>query len=284
MTKKQKYYFGLIILLLAVGFYIYEKYTSYFPSTDNAYVQANIVNIAAQVSGPVKEIYVSDHALVHKGQLLFTIDPHPFEIALSQASANLAEAEATLDTQQKNTARILKLAAEGQMTKAEGDDAQGKLDALTNAAKAAQSRLESARLDLSYTQVFAPAGGYLDKFSLRIGQVIQADNFLFALVENRQWWVDANFKETDLERIRPGQPVKVVLDMYPELTFKGKVTAISAGSGATFSIFPPENATGNWVKVTQRFPVRIEITPQGENHPLRVGASCTVTVDTRDRQ
>jgi len=281
MTKKQLYYLVLIILLLAGGIYIYEKYTSYFPSTDNAYVQANIVNIAAQVSGSVKTIYVSDHQFVRVGQRLFAIDPHPFEITLNEATANLAQAKAELSTQQKNTSRILTLVSEGQMTKAEGDDAQGKLDTLTAAAKAAQDKLEEAQLNLGYTTVSAPANGYLDKFVLRQGQVIQAGNPLFALVENDQWWVDANFKETDLQRVRANQTVKIALDMYPDITFQGRVTAISAGSGATFSIFPPENATGNWVKVTQRFPVRIDITHPDPKYPLRVGASCSVTVDTR---
>ncbi len=104
---------------------------------------------------------------------------------------------------------------------------------------------------------------------------------LFALVEDSDWWVDAHFKETDITRLRPGQSAEIGLDMYPGLALKGTVESISAGSGATFSLLPPENATGNWVKVTQRYTVRIKIDGRPPNgQPLRVGASAKATVDT----
>ncbi len=110
---------------------------------------------------------------------------------------------------------------------------------------------------------------------------MQAGTPALALIEDGHWWVDANFKETDLARIKPGQPATIRLDMYPGTKLDGVVEAISAGSGATFSVLPPENATGNWVKVTQRFPIRIRITSQpNPDKPLRVGASADVTIDT----
>ena len=105
---------------------------------------------------------------------------------------------------------------------------------------------------------------------------------LFSLVEDGAWWVSANFKETDLQRIRPGQPVALAVDMYPGTTLTGTVQSLGAGSGAVFSLLPAQNATGNWVKVTQRFPVRIRIDkkPGDPALQLRVGASTTATVDT----
>jgi membrane fusion protein (multidrug efflux system) len=112
---------------------------------------------------------------------------------------------------------------------------------------------------------------------------VQAGTPAFAIVEDGHWWVDANFKETDLGRIKPGQKATISLDMYSGLTLDGEVESISAGSGATFSVLPPENATGNWVKVTQRFPVRVRITSAPDpNKPLRLGASATVTIDTAE--
>jgi membrane fusion protein (multidrug efflux system) len=147
--------------------------------------------------------------------------------------------------------------------------------------RGAAAQLDKATHDRVRTHVTAPAGGWVTNISIRPGNVVQAGTPAFAVVEDGNWWVDANFKETDLGRIKPGQPATVKLDMYPGTTFEGTVESISAGSGATFSVLPPENATGNWVKVTQRFPVRVKITSQPDpDKPLRMGASATVKVDT----
>lgn len=271
----------LIILILAGSFYSYARYSAFYPSTADAYVQANTVNIAAQVTGPVNAIFVQDHALVKKDQLLFTIDPEPFEIALRKAQGVLAQTQAERNTQQKDTARTLQLVSTGQLPKADGDDAQGKLDALNASLKIAQSDLAQAQLNLENTKILSPSSGYLTNFTLRQGEMIQAANPLFVLVETDRWWINGNFKETDLERIHIGQPAKIILDMYPGINFKGIVQGISRGSGAAFAILPPENATGNWVKVTQRFPVRINIINPDPKYPLRIGASGEVVVDTR---
>ncbi len=147
--------------------------------------------------------------------------------------------------------------------------------------RAASAQLDKTTEDWVRTHVVAPGTGWLANVSLRPGAVVQAGHPVFALIENDSWWVAANFKETDLARIKPGQPATLSLDMYPGLKLDGTVESISAGSGSIFSVLPPENATGNWVKVTQRFPVRIKITSAPDpDKPLRVGASADVTVDT----
>ncbi len=281
MTKQQVFYSVLIILIIIGSFYGYTRYSAFYPSTDDAYVQANTVNIAAQVTGPVNAIFVQDHALVKKDQLLFSIDPQPFVIALDKAQAVLAQTQAERNTQEKDTARILQLTSTGQVAKADGDDAQGKLDQLNASLKVAQSDLAQAQLNLQNTKIISPSVGYLTNFTLRQGEIVQTANPLCVLVETDHWWINGNFKETDLARIHIGQPTKVILDMYPRMTFKGKVQGISRGSGAAFAILPPENATGNWVKVTQRFPVRINIINPNPKYPLRIGASGKVIVDTR---
>ena len=148
--------------------------------------------------------------------------------------------------------------------------------------RAAAAQLDKTTHDRVKTHVTAPADGSVSNVSLRPGATVQAGSPLFAIIEANQWWVNANFKETDVARIRLGQRATVRLDMYPAATFDGVVESISSGSGATFSVLPPENATGNWVKVTQRFPVRIRVTnpPHDAAEPFRVGASATVTIDT----
>jgi membrane fusion protein, multidrug efflux system len=149
--------------------------------------------------------------------------------------------------------------------------------------RAASAGLDKATHERAKTHVTAPGSGWVTNVNLRPGSVVQAGTPAFAVIEDGNWWVDANFKETDLGRIKPGQKATISLDMYPGITLDGVVESISAGSGATFSVLPPENATGNWVKVTQRFPVRVRITSTPDpDKPLRLGASATVTIDTAE--
>ena len=146
--------------------------------------------------------------------------------------------------------------------------------------RAAAAQLTKATHDRVKTHATAPADGLLSNVTLRPGATVQAGAPLFAIIEANRWWVDANFKETDLARIKVGQPATVRLDMYPGVNFDGTVESISSGSGASFSVLPPENASGNWVKVTQRFPVRISLANPPADKLLRVGASATVMIDT----
>jgi membrane fusion protein, multidrug efflux system len=143
--------------------------------------------------------------------------------------------------------------------------------------KEAISELNRAKLNLDYTNLYAPNDGYVSDFYLNPGEYVSTGEKLFAFIDSRQWWVEAEFKETDIKRIQTGQKVKVYVDMY-DRNITGTVESIGYGSGATYSLLPPENGTGNWVKVTQRFPVRIKISNAKNN--LRVGSSVEVTVDT----
>jgi membrane fusion protein (multidrug efflux system) len=148
--------------------------------------------------------------------------------------------------------------------------------------RSASAALRKAQLDLSYAEVRAPAAGWVSDVTLREGAFVMMSRPVFPLVEDKEWWIDAHFKETDVTRIKPGQPATIEIDMYPGLELKGEVESISAGSGATFSLLPPENATGNWVKVTQRYTVRVKVLDRSPDptQPLRVGASSRVKVDT----
>jgi len=311
--------------IIVGGFLWYWHHSEIYPSTDDAYIDANIVHIAPQVSGPVSKIYVQNYEVIKKNQELFDIDPRPFMIALKTAQANLAltkqkvasaqaavlsaqavvvQRQSELVLAQRNEKRIMQLVGHGQISKQEGDKvtsneqvAQAALTASKNQLKQAQAELgklgnqnaqiraatekiDQAKLNLSYTHISAPEAGILVNFKTRVGNMVQAGQPLFDTIENNVWWVNANFKETQLQRIRAGQTANVIVDIYPDHVYHGTVAYISPGSGASFSILPVENATGNWVKVTQRFPVKIMITNLSKNFPLRVGASASVTVDT----
>ena len=146
----------------------------------------------------------------------------------------------------------------------------------------AQSQLDQAKLNLSNTIVMAPANGYVTMVSkLPVGQYINTGAPAFELVTTDHAWIEANFKETDLTRMRPGQTATVTIDTYPDRNFTAHVESISAGTGSEFSVLPPQNASGNWIKIVQRVPVRLEIDNPDPDHPLRSGMSANVDVDTR---
>lgn len=330
MKYSGRYFIKLSIWLLAVsglciGAYFYWQHEKFYPSTNNAYIQANIIQIAPQISGQVSRVLVSDNQQVKRGQLLFEVDPRLFQFKVIQAKANLQNieqqvqaleiaiqmAKTTLDKRRtqlaisrKNAKRILTLVKDGRASKQLGDDVQAKLEVAIadvhlaenelkrnqyllgqpnqdNAQiQAAKSQLETALLTEQYTKIYAPADGVIAHLSLRQGDTVNANVGQFSLIEDNNWWISANFKETDLARIKAQQSVTIKIDMYPKVNFKGSIQSISPGSGAAFALLPAENASGNWVKVTQRFPIKIRLKVTDPRYPLRVGASCAVTVKT----
>ena len=154
------------------------------------------------------------------------------------------------------------------------------------AIKEAKARLEQARLNLEYTKITAKITGYITKRQVEAGNWVQPGQSLMMVVplHHPQLWIQANYKETQLTHVYIGQPATISVDTYPNTKFKGRVDSIMAGTGSAFSLLPPENATGNWVKVVQRIPVKIVLEPPfPENQPLRLGMSTEVTIDTRKR-
>ena len=224
--------------------------------------------------------------------------------AVKAAEATLTQRQAELKNTQKSTQRTLTLVKRKLASQADADQASQNLSVAEAAVVAAQNELQEAKeklgingennaslraakatlaqaqLDLGYTMVRAPHDGVVENVTIRPGSTVTAYQSTFSLIENRDYWASANFKETQLTRIRTGQPATIHIDMYPDQIFNGIVSSISTSSGASFALLPPENATGNWVKVTQRFPVRIKIISRYPNAPLRIGSSCTVTIDT----
>ena len=321
-SKRNKIILAVVIILCVVGFYGYIKYGEYYPATDDAYVNANVVHVAAQVSGKVDQVLVENNQYVKKGELLFTIDPKQYEYnlakskadyalyqqkaissqdAIASAKAQLKEVEAKQFVATQKEKRYAALVKQGMASKQEGDEIKGSYEVANDEVKTAEltihqqeaaykvdqaqvasakSEVDLAKLNLSYTKIYAATNGYIGKFSTRPGSMINVGDNLFVLIGDDSWWVDANYKETNMSRLKVGQSVSIQLSMYPDKELKGKVQSVSRGSGSVFSLLPPENATGNWVKVTQRFPVKITLTNYKGSFPLRVGASATVEVDT----
>ena len=184
------------------------------------------------------------------------------EAAYERARAALKMAEARLA---KARARVSR-------------EEHSKEDILVTAAKA---RLTNARWALGQTQVRAPCDGILESVDVHVGETVRARTPVMVLICTDRFWVNANFKETQINRIAPGQSVEIEVDMYPDKIFQGVVESLNPATGTAFSLLPPENATGNWVKTTQRVPVKIRVTTPEPAYPLRVGASSKVTIDTR---
>jgi membrane fusion protein (multidrug efflux system) len=293
---------GPVALVLAViGGLIYYWYSTFYESTDDAYIEGHPVAVSARVSGNIVQVHVADNQRVDAGELLAEIDPCDYEIRLAeaqaavqtaqaneeQASADIEVAKAERAKARQDLHRYQELIKENAAARQDLDHslaAARVADANLNAAEkrlaaaraqTAESRaaVEAARLQLSYTRVQAPQAGYVTQKSVEEGSYVSVGQPLLTLV-TEDLYVTANFKETQLTHMRPGQPVTISVDAYPSLTLKGRVQSIQAGTGAVFSLFPPQNATGNFVKVVQRVPVKIIFEkPADPNYFLALGMS-----------
>ncbi len=312
----------LAVLSALVGALAYMHHAGLIRVTENAYVNADVVNVAALVSGRATSVYVKENQHVRKGDPLFDIDPEPYAIALLRAKAELslaqqaaredsaevlamraevAQTESDLANAQTRYVRDRELVARHFLSQQSLDDAQtrrlslqaGLEQARAKLAKAlsvpqkiaergdvlkAQAAIEQAKLDLEHTRVTAEHDGQISNLTLTPGSLVAVGEPLFALIATDSFYIDANFKETELEGIHPGLKVDIKVDMYPDQQLTGAVQSLSGGTGTAFSLLPPQNATGNWVKIAQRVPVRISIDQPDTDYPLRIGATATVTV------
>ncbi|MEA3030457.1 MAG: rane fusion protein multidrug efflux system [Sphingomonadales bacterium] len=316
------------LILAIIGGYMWLTSGRYV-STDNAYVQQDMVTVAPEVNGRISEVLVRENQQVRRGDLLFRIDPRPFRIALAQADAQIAAAqvqvnqletrsagtgadiegaEANLVYQQREYARLDQLMGRGWITRSRHDEALHNLqearERLANArAEAATARsalqgggpadqpaLQAARvareqalLNLARTEVRAPSDGTISQTDrLQIGATAVTGVPVVTLVRGATTYVEANYKETDLANMYVGQSAEVTFDAYPGVRVHGHVASIGAGTGSQFSVLPAQNASGNWVKVTQRLAVRLAL-DEDPGRPMLAGLSAHVTIDTRER-
>lgn len=269
---------GLFVLGAIVFWWSMYSYNKKFAETEDAYVNANVVQIAPRISGEVNKLYIKNNQRVVKDAPLFSIDAEPYKVALEKAKAQLEINQAQLRQAQATAKRTLALVGKKYLSAQKGDDATASLRSAASAVKLAQANVKQATLNLGWTNIKAPSSGWVTNMTLREGDMVAAHQQVFALISDEEFWVDANFKETDLGKIKEGQKVDLTIDMYPNHSFAGVVESISGGTGTAFSLLPPQNATGNWVKVTQRVPVRIRVLNPDPKFPLRIGTSVTAKV------
>lgn len=340
--KKALIALASVVAVAGLGWGVYEYLVaSHYESTDNAYVQGNIIQITPQIGGTVIALMADDTDFVKAGQPLVQLDPADAKVALDQAEAALAQAVRQARTVYANNgpltaqitlrnaevskansdiaraaddlARRQSLVGNGAVSKEELGHAQTQLANAKSMLAAAQAGVVAAREQLASNQALtdgtaieqhpavlvaaakvreaflasqrtalsAPVDGYIAKRTVQLGQRVAAGMPLMSVVPLNEVWVDANFKEVQLRNIRIGQPVTLVADLYgKKVDYHGTVAGLGVGTGAAFSLLPAQNATGNWIKVVQRVPVRIALdAKQLGEHPLRVGLSMDAEVD-----
>ncbi len=315
-----------VVAGLAVGFLYLHG--GRYAETENAYVKAYKIPVSAEVSGRVQDVLVEENDVVVSGQVLFQLDPTPFQIELARANAHLAQVRIDLkalkasyqekkaeielartqyDFAVKEQKRQADLAAQNFVSASQLDAARQAADVarqridtqekdLTRIAqalggsidvpieehpsyRAALAEREQAALNLERTEVHAPVNGIVSDRP-KLGQFVSAGTISMIMVSSEERWVEANFVETDLTYVQVGQPVSVHIDTYPDAEWHGVVDSLSPATGAEFSVIPAQNATGNWVKIAQRVPVRIALQEDETLPELRAGLSATVEIDT----
>ncbi len=337
-TKKRVVVPAIIaIVMITIGL-IAAIHSTYFQSTDDAFVEGRLISVAPRVSGPVVKLLVDDNDEVQEGQLLLEIDPNDYEVKLQQAEAKLAQAKAQLkvsqkevetgasnlnqsyqdvtstgsklDFAQKDYKRYHDMYKAGIASKQEYDNSktnltvaksnykgandkskamksaleshQAKTEAVTADIQRLEAELEQAKLDLSYTKIYAPQSGMVSARSVEKGNYVQIGQPLMQIVPKKVWIV-ANFKEIQLTNMKAGQPVSIKIDTYPHKRFKGKIDSIQRATGAKSSLFPPENAVGSYVKIVQRVPVKIVFEEDISNYNIVPGMSVVPKVKVKGK-
>ncbi len=279
--KKKKAFMivGAVVTVgLIVGYFI-NAYNKTHISTDDAFIEGNIHTIAARVGGSVKAVLVADNQRVKQGDVLVELDPMDYRSRLEASHANLELQRANLRQAERELKRAKSLFDQDVNSADRYDKAVSNQEIAAAQVKLANEQLRQAKLNQDYTTIFAPSNGYVTRKSVQTGNQVQVGQPLMAIVELDDIHIVANYKETELARIRPGQEVRIKVDAYPGKTLKGTVDSIMAGTGVSFSLFPAENATGNYVKVVQRVPVKIVLEKDADkDHLLKVGMSVEPTV------
>jgi membrane fusion protein (multidrug efflux system) len=266
------------VVAVVIIYFLYEHIR--YVETDNAQIDAHAVMLAAKVGGYIAKVNINEGQQVKKGDVLVEIDDRDYQAQLQQAQANLVSVEARMTEAEKNYHRLTDLYRQGGVSQQQFDSSTSVFSETKAQHDSSQAQVQMATLNLSFTKIIAPSDGYIAKRSVEVGQLAAPGVPLIGFVSNEERWVTANFKETEIEDVKAGAKVHVSVDAIGSRDFDGVVESISSATGATFTLIPPDNATGNFTKVVQRVPVRIRLENIGarEIELLRAGLSAVVKV------
>lgn len=265
--KRALWIAGVVVLGgIVAGFFVY-LHERHFESTDDAFIDGHIIPISARVAGNVLTVNVDDNQTVKAGETLVEIDPADYRAKLAEMRAKVLAADAEAKRSTLDVTRYQELYKHDEITRQQLDNAVAQAASEKAAVEQQTAVLKQAELNLSYTTIVAPEDGRVTRKTVEAGSYVQVGQTLLSLVP-KEVWIVANFKETQLTYMRPGQPVTLHADAYPDHDFHGHVDSIQSGTGARFSLLPPENATGNYVKVVQRVPVKIVLDDPADAHFL----------------
>ena len=272
---------AIVILLAAVAaFGMYERYTTK-PWTRDGQVRANVVGIACRVAGPIVQFPVRDNQSVKKGDLLFEVDPSTYQATVDQCAAKLQQAQAAQIQAEQELQRQTVLYQSKVTDLRDLQDAQDSLAAATANVAAAAADLELARLNLSYTKIVAPVDGYLTNVNTSPGTYVYAGQQLLALVDISSFWIAAYFKETQLHHVKEGGKAKITFIGRENQPFEGVVDSTAWGifdeNGSTVELLPKVGQTVDWVRLPNRFPVRVRVNGQTPI-PLRIGQTVSISM------
>ena len=315
----------LFLITAAVVALAYFLFWQHEEETEDAYVAGHLVMITPQVNGTVRKVMYDDTDVVKKGDVLVALDDSDFQLAYDRAQNELIQAirqnkqQTAVNSKAKaqvllrkadlrrreslagteavsgeelSHARAAVVQAQAALKAVEAEEVSAQAALGSNiplrqqpAVQTAISHIKDAWLNLQRTQIRSPISGQIAKRNVQVGQRIAQGTPMMAVVPLSELWVDANFKESQLRKMKIGQPVEMTADLYgSKVVYHGKVMGLSAGTGSAFSLLPAQNATGNWIKVVQRVPVRISLDAKElQKNPLRVGLSMTVKVDVAEK-
>ncbi len=287
-NPKRKFFFKILAtttvsLISAYSLYYYFIGSNHV-TTDNAYVGAEVAQINAAVGGVIKQVNVADTKEVKAGDILVIIDDTDAKMNLAIAKANLSKAEALFNQSRDNFKRRKELREIDSASEEEVTNSKNDFSASEAQVEAAKAALDQAKLDLDRTIIRAPIDGVVARRQVQLGQRVQIGSNLMSITPKDEMHVDANFKEVQLKKVRVGQNVEITSDKYGKsVVYHGKVAGFSGGTGSAFAVIPAQNATGNWIKVVQRVPVRIELLAEElEKHPLQIGLSMHVDINVSE--
>lgn len=279
MSKKNKILIGIGIAAALFALYFIFEHLVYV-TTDNAQVEAHSLMLASKVGGFVTEVPVLEGQKVKKDDVLVQIDERDYQNTLTQMQGELTAIKARMTEAEKMYRRMASLYSSGTISQQQYDSASASYHDVKARHDGVEAQVSQAELNLENTKIKAPADGFIAKKSVEVGQLVSPGVPLIGFIGSEGRWIVANFKETEIEDIVVGGEADIKVDAISSRRYRGVVESLSSATGATFTLLPPDNATGNFTKVVQRVPVRIKILDINDKDMelLRAGLSADVKV------